>query len=45
VRENLAQPLKESTIRSVLRRLEDKDFATRTVENCPYIYKVAEARG
>ena len=45
VREKLARPLKESTIRTVLRRLEDKGFVTPTVENRAYIYRAAEARG
>ncbi len=45
VREKLARPLKESTIRTVLRRLEDKGFVTHTVENRAYIYRAAEARG
>ena len=45
VREHLARPLKESTIRTVLRRLEDKGFVTHTVESRTYIYRAAEARG
>ena len=45
VREYLARPLKESTIRTVLRRLEDKGFVTHTVESRTYIYRAAEARG
>ncbi len=32
VREHLKRPLKESTVRTVLRRLEDKGFVTHTVE-------------
>jgi BlaI family penicillinase repressor len=45
VRGRLERPLKESTIRTVLRRLEDKGFVTHTVENRTYIYRAAEARG
>ena len=45
VRENLARPLKESTIRTVLRRLEEKDFVTHTVDSRTYIYQAVEARG
>ncbi len=45
VREHLARPLKESTIRTVLRRLEEKDFVTHTVDNRTYIYQAAEERG
>ena len=45
VREELDRPLKESTIRTVLRRLEDKGFVTHTVDSRTYIYRAAEARG
>lgn len=45
VREHLGRPLKESTIRTVLRRLEDKAFVTHTVESRTYIYRAAEPRG
>ncbi len=45
VRTHLTRPLKESTIRTVLRRLEDKGFVTHTVDNRTYIYRAAEARG
>jgi len=44
VREKLDRKLKESTIRTVLRRLEEKGYVTHTVENRTYIYKPAEAR-
>ncbi len=44
VRERLARPLKESTVRTVLRRLEDKGYVRHTVENRTYIYQAAEAR-
>ena len=44
VREKLGRKLKESTIRTVLRRLEEKGYVTHTVENRAYIYQPAEAR-
>jgi BlaI family penicillinase repressor len=45
VRENLGRPLKESTIRTVLRRLEEKGFLTHEVESRTFIYRAAEERG
>jgi predicted transcriptional regulator len=44
-REELARPLKESTVRTVLRRLEDKGYVTHTVEGRTYHFVAAEARG
>jgi BlaI family transcriptional regulator, penicillinase repressor len=44
VREKLPRPLKESTVRTVLRRLEDKGFVTHTVEGRTFIFKATEAR-
>jgi BlaI family transcriptional regulator, penicillinase repressor len=44
VRKRLARRLKESTVRTVLRRLEDKGYADHTVEGRTYIYHAAEAR-
>jgi predicted transcriptional regulator len=44
-REHLARPLKESTVRTVLRRLEDKGYVTHTVEGRTYHFAPAEARG
>ena len=35
-------PMKESTVRTVLRRLEDKGYVTHTVEGRTYIYAAAE---
>lgn len=45
-REALApdRPMKESTIRTVLRRLEQKGFVTHTVEGRTFIYRAAEGR-
>jgi predicted transcriptional regulator len=44
-REALANtwPMKESTIRTVLRRLEAKGYVTHTVENRAYIYRAVHA--
>ena len=44
VRKRLARRLKESTVRTVLRRLEDKGYADHTVEGRTYIYHAAEPR-
>src|SRR6202043_3432987 len=45
VRERLSRPLKESTVRTVLRRLEDKGYVTHTVDGRTYVYSAAAARG
>jgi BlaI family transcriptional regulator, penicillinase repressor len=39
-----ARPLKESTVRTILRRLEAKGFVTHEVQGRTYIYRAAEAR-
>ena len=39
-----ARPLKESTVRTILRRLEEKGFAAHEVQGRTYIYRAAEAR-
>jgi predicted transcriptional regulator len=44
IRENLGRPLKEATIRTVLRRLEEKGFVTHTLDGRTFIYEAAEAR-
>ena len=44
VREQLGRPLKDSTIRTVLRRLEEKGYLTHTVEGRTFLYRPAEAR-
>ncbi len=44
VRGKLDRPLRESTVRTVLRRLEEKGFVTHTVETRTYLYRAAEAR-
>jgi BlaI family transcriptional regulator, penicillinase repressor len=45
VREKLSRPLKESTVRTVLRRLEEKGYITHTVDGRTYVYDAAEPRG
>src|SRR5579863_3491836 len=44
VREELGRPLKDSTIRTVLRRLEEKGYVAHTVENRTFLYRPAESR-
>jgi BlaI family transcriptional regulator, penicillinase repressor len=39
-----ARPLKESTVRTILRRLEQKGFVTHQTQGRTYIYRAAEAR-
>jgi len=45
VRELVSKPLKESTIRTVLRRLEEKGYVTHTVQGRTFQFTAAEARG
>lgn len=45
VREKLSRPLKESTVRTVLRRLEEKSYVTHTVEGRTYHFAAVEKRG
>jgi predicted transcriptional regulator len=44
VRARLDRPLKEATVRTVLRRLEDKGFVTHQVDNRTFQYSAAEPR-
>ena len=44
IREKLGRPLKESTIRTVLRRLEEKGMAVHETEGRTYLYRAAEGR-
>jgi predicted transcriptional regulator len=44
VREQLGRPLKDSTIRTVLRRLEEKGYLAHSVENRTFVYRPAETR-
>jgi BlaI family transcriptional regulator, penicillinase repressor len=45
VREKLARRLKESTVRTVLRRLEDKGYVEHIVNGRTYVYHAAQPRG
>jgi predicted transcriptional regulator len=44
VRERLARKPKESTVRTVLRRLEEKGFVTHSVAGRTYVFRATEAR-
>jgi BlaI family transcriptional regulator, penicillinase repressor len=43
VREELDRPLKDSTIRTVLRRLEEKGYLTHAVEQRTFVYTPAQS--
>jgi predicted transcriptional regulator len=45
VRAELSRPLKESTVRTVLRRLEEKGHLAHSITGRTFIYRGAEARG
>jgi BlaI family transcriptional regulator, penicillinase repressor len=45
VREHLSRPLKESTVRTVLRRLEEKGYITHTIDGRTFVYDTAAPRG
>jgi|SRR5215470_5011708 len=44
VREQLPRRLKESTVRTVLRRLEEKRYVTHTVDGRTYVFQPTRAR-
>src|ERR1700757_5147346 len=44
VRERLSRRLKESTVRTVLRRLEKKGYPSHRVDGRTYVYQAAEPR-
>jgi predicted transcriptional regulator len=44
VRERLARGLKEATVRTVLRRLEEKGYVSHTVEQRTFLYSASESR-
>ena len=44
VREHLKRPLKESTVRTVLRRLEEKAYLTHALENRTFLYRPVASR-
>jgi predicted transcriptional regulator len=45
VREKLARRLKESTVRTVLRRLEEKGYVNHDVDGRTYVYQATHPRG
>lgn len=45
VQKALSRPLKESTVRTVLKRLEAKGHLTHTVDNRTFVYQAADTRG
>ena len=44
VREELDRPLKDSTVRTVLRRLEEKGYLSHSLEDRAFIYRPAQSR-
>ena len=44
VREQLGRPLKDSTIRTVLRRLEEKGYLAHSVQDRTFVYSPAQSR-
>jgi BlaI family transcriptional regulator, penicillinase repressor len=44
VREELKKPLKDSTVRTVLRRLEEKGYLAHAVDDRAFVYRPAESR-
>ena len=43
-REELKKPLKDSTVRTVLRRLEEKGYLAHSLENRTFVYRPSESR-
>jgi BlaI family penicillinase repressor len=43
-RPGIARPLKDSTVRTVLRRLEEKGYLEHSLENRTFLYRPAESR-
>jgi predicted transcriptional regulator len=44
VRERLDRPLKESTVRTVLRRLEEKGYVSHSIEGRTYVFRAVDDR-
>jgi len=44
VREELDRPLKDSTVRTVLRRLEEKGYLAHSIDDRAFIYRPAQSR-
>ena len=45
VQKALSRPLKESTVRTVLKRLEEKGHLTHSVDQRTFVYEAAHTRG
>jgi predicted transcriptional regulator len=45
VQKALSKPLKESTVRTVLKRLEEKGHLTHSVDQRTFVYEAARTRG
>ena len=45
VRERLPRRLKESTVRTVLRHLEEKGYVTHTVDGRTFVFEASQGRG
>ena len=45
VQKALSKPLKESTVRTVLKRLEEKGHLTHSVDQRTFVYQAAHTRG
>lgn len=44
VREELGRPLKDSTVRTVLRRLEEKGYLIHSIDDRTFVYRSAQSR-
>jgi len=44
VREELSRPLTDSTVRTVLRRLEEKGYITHSLDDRAFVYRPAQSR-
>ena len=44
VREDLDRPLKDSTVRTVLRRLEEKGYLAHSIDDRTFVYRPAQSR-
>ena len=45
VQKALSKPLKESTVRTVLKRLEEKGHLTHSIDQRTFVYEAARSRG
>ncbi|MGO9436384.1 MAG: BlaI/MecI/CopY family transcriptional regulator [Terracidiphilus sp.] len=44
VREELDRPLKDSTVRTVLRRLEEKGYLAHSIDDRAFVYRPVQSR-